>query len=243
MTREITRNDLQAALPDLTSPLTLPGLREPVQVFRDRVGHPPHPRRKRVGPVLRTGLRHRPGPPLAHGRRPPPGPRPLVGDRRRGRPEAGPSACAPPAWDRAARARPRGQQSGGPRHGPGVRRRGQRLHRHDQRPARGILTAGEGAGAVGGLALRGGVQDPQHSARDVRGEVVPHAAGGQGPGGTTRQANEGVSARQSAHRGLPERSTKAPFSTVWRASTPPCARPTGWARSRPAPTAGPSPAG
>ena len=40
MTREITRNDLQAALPDVTSPLSLPGLREPVQVLRDPWGIP-----------------------------------------------------------------------------------------------------------------------------------------------------------------------------------------------------------
>ncbi len=40
MTREITRLDLQAALPDVTSPLSLPGLREPVHVFRDPWGIP-----------------------------------------------------------------------------------------------------------------------------------------------------------------------------------------------------------
>ena len=40
MRKEITEADLQGALPDVTSPLSLPGLREPVQVFRDAWGIP-----------------------------------------------------------------------------------------------------------------------------------------------------------------------------------------------------------
>jgi penicillin amidase len=40
MLHRITRDDLQAALPDVTSTLQLPGLRQPVDIFRDRWGVP-----------------------------------------------------------------------------------------------------------------------------------------------------------------------------------------------------------
>ena len=241
--REITRNDLQAALPDVTSPLSLPGLREPVQVLSRLVGHPPHPRRERVGPVLRPGLRHRPGPPLAHGRRPPPGPRPLVGDRRPRRPEAGTGCCAPPAWT-GRPARSRGQQSGGPRHGPGRTPKGStpsstrpapcpwstHCSRRNRRP-----WADWHCAAV--YKIRNTLLGTFEA------KLFRTRLAARGPGGTARQANEGVSARQSAHRpsrgGVRGARPRRPGGPRRRRARCQLA----WARSRPAPTAGRPPAG
>ena len=36
----ITRREMKAALPDTATPLTLPGLHGPVEVYRDRYGIP-----------------------------------------------------------------------------------------------------------------------------------------------------------------------------------------------------------
>ena len=166
MRKEITEADLQAALPDVTSPLSLPGLREPVQVFRDAWGIP-HIRASNEWDLFFAQGFVTAQDRLWH----------MDADRHqalgRWSEIAGAAGLERDRLLRAAgmgRAARRDLEACSPQARDMVRAYAEGVNAFiattDSLPVEYALLE-RGAGAVGGLALRGGVQDPQHPARDV----------------------------------------------------------------------------
>ena len=196
---QVTREELQAALPETTGTLRLTGLEGPVEVYRDRYGIPHATGRVGARCVLRPGLRDGAGPAVADGVRPAPGHGPLGRVRRVERGRAGRGHAALPARRHGAAGLRRTERRDAG-HAGRLRRRGQRLRGVVRGAAGGVRPGGRHARAVGALALAGCLQGAPHYHGQLRRKAVagPAPAGAWAGEGGAHAAR--LPARPPGHR-------------------------------------------
>ena len=153
----ITAQHMKAALPDMSSAVSLDGLDDAVTIYRDGLGIPHVKASHESRCLLRAGLRHVAGQAVADGVRPAARLRALGRVRGAGGPGAGRHDAQVPAAQLGAPGL-RGARRRGQGNGRRLRRGRQRLHRRHQFAARRVRRRRIVPGEVGAVGLPGGLQ-------------------------------------------------------------------------------------